>query len=117
MVHHPRETGSDDPLNKTAIRKRLHFTDERHDLVTAIRKYGVFADGPTLSFRDTGFLAEKGVSLHGKASVFAKPARDTDFWTEKGVSRQEKQLNVRKHVRDWSMGPDESWVTVKISRL
>ena len=48
----PRETGSDDPLNKTAI-----------------RKYGVFADGPTLPFRDTGFLAEKGVSLHGKASV------------------------------------------------
>ena len=87
MVHHPRETGSDDPLNKTAIRKRLHFTDERHDLAAAIRKYGVFADGPALPFRDTGFLAEKGVSLHGKASVFAKPARDTDFWTEKGVSR------------------------------
>ena len=28
-----------------------------------------------------------------------------------------KQLNRRKPVRDWSMGPDESWVTVKISRL
>ena len=28
-----------------------------------------------------------------------------------------KQLNVRKPVRDWSIGPDESWVTVKISRL
>ena len=87
MVHHPRETGSDDPLNKTAIRKRLHFTDERHDLVTAIRKYGVFADGPALPFRDTGFWARNGVSRHGKASVSAKPARDTDFWTEKGVSR------------------------------
>ena len=100
MVHHPRETGSDDPLNKTAI-----------------RKYGVFADGPALPFRDTGFLAEKGVSLHGKASVFAKPARDTDFWTEKGVSRHGKQLNRRKPVHDWSIGPDESWRTVKISRL
>ena len=141
MVHHPRETGSDDPLNKTAIRKRLHFTDERHDLAAAIRKYGVFADGPALPFRDTGFWARNGVSLHGKASVFAKPARDTDFWTGKGVSRQEKKLNQRKHVRDtgflaekgvsrqvkqlnrrkpvhdWSIGPDESWVTVKISRL
>ena len=87
-------------MTKTAIRKRLHFTDERHDLVTAIRKYGVFADGPALPFRDTGFLAEKGVSLQGKASVFAKPACDTDFWTGKGVSRQGKQLNGRKHVRD-----------------
>jgi hypothetical protein len=67
--------------------------------------------------RDTGFLAEKGVSLQGKASIPAKPARDTDFWTEKGVSRQEKQLNERKSVHDWSIGPDESWVTVKISRL
>jgi hypothetical protein len=44
------------------------------------------------------------VSLHGKASIPAKPARDTDFWTEKGVSRQEKQLNERKSVHDWSMG-------------
>ena len=113
----PRETGSDDPLNKTAIRKRLHFTDEQHDLVTAIRKYGVFADGPALSFRDTGFWARNGVSLHGKASISAKPARDTDFWTGKGVSRQEKQFNALKPVRDWSMGQDESWGTVKISRL
>jgi hypothetical protein len=40
------------------------------------------------------------VSLQGKASISAKPARDTDFWTRKGVSRQEKQLNRRKHVRD-----------------
>ena len=28
-----------------------------------------------------------------------------------------KQLNGRKPVHDWSMGPDESWGTVKISRL
>ena len=54
--------------------------------------------------RDTGFLAEKGVSLQGKASVFAKPACDTDFWTGKGVSRHGKQLNRRKPVHDWSMG-------------
>jgi hypothetical protein len=40
------------------------------------------------------------VSLQGKASIPAKPARDTDFWTEKGVSRQEKQLNARKPVHD-----------------
>ena len=65
----PKKTGSDDPLNKTAIRKRLHFTDERHDLAAAIRKYGAFADGPALPFRDTGFWARNGVSLHGKASV------------------------------------------------
>ena len=64
---------------KRSIRKKLHFTDERHDLAAAIRKYGVFADGPALPFRDTGFWARNGVSLHGKASIFAKPARDTDF--------------------------------------
>ena len=79
----PRETGSDYPLNKTAI-----------------RKYGVFADGPVLPFRDTGFWARNGVSLQWEASVFAKPARDTDFWTGKGVSRQEKQFNARKPVHD-----------------
>ena len=76
------------------------FTDEWHLLVAVIRKYGVFADGPALPFRDTGFLAEKGVSLQGKNLCFAKPARDTDFWTGNGVSLQEKQLNERKHVRD-----------------
>ena len=128
-------------MTKTAIRKRLHFTDERHDLAAAIRKYGVFADGPALPVRNTGFWARNGVSRHGKASISAKPARDTDFWTENGVSRHGKasvsqnllaiqtfgrkrvcrgmgkQLNRRKPVHDWSMGPDESWRTVKISRL
>ena len=73
--------------NVPFVRKKFHFTDEWHDLVTAIRKYSVFADGPALPFRDTGFWARNGVSLHGKASIFAKPARDTDFWTENGVSR------------------------------
>ena len=82
------------------VRKMKLFTDERHDLVAAVRKYGVFADGPTLPFRDTGFLAEKSVSLQGKASISTKPARDTDFWTGKGVSLQEKQFNSRKPVRD-----------------
>ena len=82
------------------VRKIKLFTDEWHDLAAAIRKYGVFADGPTLPFRDTGFWARNGVSLHGEASVSAKPAHDTDFWTGNGVSLQEKQLNARKPVRD-----------------
>ena len=55
--------------NVPFVRKKLNFTDEWHDLAAAIRKYGVFADGPALPFRDTGFLAEKGVSLQGKTSV------------------------------------------------
>jgi hypothetical protein len=83
-----KKTGSDNPLNKTAI-----------------RKYGVFADGPALPFRDTGFLAEKGVSLQGKASVFAKPARDTDFWTENGVSRHGKtaqSAKTRSRLVNWA---------------
>jgi hypothetical protein len=55
-----------------AIRKKLHFTDERHDLVAAIRKYGVFTDGPALPVRDTGFWAENGVSWHGETAQCAK---------------------------------------------
>ena len=51
-------------------------------------------------FRDTGFLAEKGVSLQGVRRNFAEYARDTGFLTEKGVSRKEKQLKVRKSARD-----------------
>ena len=102
MVHTPPENEfrwSIGP-NVPFVRKMKLFTDERHDLVAAVRKYGVFADGPTLPFRDTGFLAEKSVSLQGKASISTKPARDTDFWTGKGVSLQEKQFNSRKPVRD-----------------
>jgi len=72
MVHHPRKTGSDGPLDKTAIRKMKLFTDEWHDLVAAIRKYGVFTDGPALPVRDTGFWAENGVSLQGKAAQCTK---------------------------------------------
>ena len=52
---------------KRSIRKKLHFTDERHDLVTAIRKYGVFADGPALPFHDTQvFLPEMVYRGKGK---------------------------------------------------
>ena len=91
----PRETGSDDPLKKTAIRKKLHFTDERHDLVTAIRKYGVFADGPALPFRDTGFWARNGVSLHGKTSVSQNRLAIQTFGREK-VCRGKKTAQSAK---------------------
>ena len=72
---------------KRAIRKKLHFTDEWHDLVAAIRKYGFFADGHALPVRDTGFLAGKGVSVE----------------------------NIM--LDDCSIAPDDSWVTVKIKQL
>ena len=103
--------------NVPFVRKMKLFTDEWHLLVAVIRKYGVFADGHALPVRDTGFWAENGVSLQGKASISTKPARDTDFWTGKGVSLQEKQFNARKPVNDCSIAPDDNWVTVKISRL
>ena len=57
------------------------------------------------SVRDTGFLAEKGVSLHGKASVFAKPALDTDFWTENGVSlhgETAQSAKTRSRLVNWA---------------
>ena len=103
--------------NVPFVRKIKLFTDEWHDLAAAIRKYGVFADGPALPFRDTGFWARNGVSRQEKQFNARKPVHDTGFLAEKGVSRHGKQLNVRKPVHDWSIGPDESWVTVKISRL
>ena len=104
-------------MTKTAIRKRLHFTDERHDLAAAIRKYGVFADGPALPFRDTGFWARNGVSLQGKTSVSQNLLAIQTFGRKMVCRCMGKQLNRRKPVHDWSIGPDESWVTVKISRL
>ena len=85
---------------KRAIRKKLHFTDERHDLVAAIRKYGVFADGPALPFRDTGFWARNGVSLQGKASVSQNRLAIQTFGREKVCRGMGKQLNRRKPVRD-----------------
>ena len=69
------------------------------------------------SVRDTVFLAEKGVSLQEKASVSAKLLAIQTFGPEMVCRGMGKQLNERKHVHDWSIGPDESWVTVKISRL
>ena len=39
------------------------------------------------------------------------------FGREKVCRGMGKQLNVRKPARDWSMGQDESWGTVMISRL
>ena len=85
---------------KRSIRKKLHFTDERHDLVTAIRKYGVFADGPALPFHDTGFWARNGVSLHGKTSVSQNLLAIQTFGRKRVCRGMGKQLNRRKHVRD-----------------
>lgn len=96
----PRETGSDYPLNKTAI-----------------RKYGVFADGPVLPFRDTGFWARNGVSLQGKASVSQNLLAIQTFG-RKMVCRDKKNSSMHENpfaTGQW--GPDESWGTVKISRL
>ena len=86
------------------VRKIKLFTDEWHDLVAAIRKYGVFADGSALPFRDTGFLAEKGVSLQGKTSVSQNLLAIQTFGREMVCRGMGKQLNVRKPVHDWSMG-------------
>jgi len=74
------------------IRKKLHFTDECHQMMVLIRKRAHFTDDATLPFpfRDTGFSAEKGVSLQGGRRNSAEYARDTGFLTEKGVSREEK---------------------------
>ena len=106
------------------VRKIKLFTDEWHDLVTAIRKYGVFADGSVLPFRDTWFWARKGVSLQGKDSVsqnllviqtfgrkmvcrgkknssmHENPFTIQTFGREMVCRGMEKQLNARKPVRD-----------------
>ena len=63
----------------------------------AIRKYGVFADGPTLPFRDTGIFAGNGVSLHGKASIFAKLLAIQGFWPEK-VCRGKKNSSIGENM-------------------
>ena len=46
------------------------------------------------SVRDTGFSAQKGVSLQGVRRNFAEYARDTGFLTEKGVSREEQEGSI-----------------------
>ena len=82
------------------VRKIKLFTDEWHDLVTAIRKYRVFADGSVLPFRDTWFWARNGVSLHGKTSVSQNLLAIQTFGREMVCRDMGKQLNRRKPVRD-----------------
>ena len=83
-------------MTKTAIRKRLHFTDERHDLAAAIRKYGVFADGPALPVRNTGFWARNGVSRHGKTAQSAKTRSRHRFLGQKWCVAAWESLCFRK---------------------
>jgi hypothetical protein len=76
---------------KHTIRKKLHFTDECHQMMVLIRKRAHFTDDATLPFRDTGFLAEKGVSRKEKQLKVRKSARDTGSSAQMGVSRQNKK--------------------------
>ena len=86
---------------KHTIRKKLHLTDECHQMMVLIRKRAHFTEGTLpFPFCDTRFSAQKGVSLQGVRRNFAEYARDTGVLTEKGVSRKEKLLNVRESVRD-----------------
>ena len=97
---------------KHPIRKKLHLTDECHQMMVLIRKRAHFTDDTLpFPFRDTGFSAQKGVSLQEVHRNFAKHVRDTGFLTGKGVSRKEKQLNVRKSVRD-----TDFWTEKGVSR-
>ena len=73
---------------KHTIRKKLHFTDECHQMMVLIRKRAHFTDDATLPFRDTGFLAKKGVSRKEKQLKVRKSARDTGSSAQKGVSLQ-----------------------------
>ena len=73
---------------KHTIRKKLHFTDECHQMIVLIRKRAHFTDDATLPFRDTGFLAKKGVSRKEKQLKVRKSARDTGSSAQKGVSLQ-----------------------------
>ena len=77
---------------KHTIRKKLHLTDECHQMMVLIRKRAHFTDGTLpFPFRDTRFSAQKGVSLQVVRHNFAEYARDTGFLTEKGVSREEQE--------------------------
>lgn len=69
------------------------FTDERHDLVAAVRKYGVFADGPALPVCDTDFPVQKCVSAGRFLSFFRKTPRDTYFFSENHVSGSDKKAS------------------------
>ena len=79
---------SKDDRPNTPIRKKLHFTDECHQMMVLIRKRAHFTDDATLPFRDTGFLAEKGVSRKEKQHKARKHVRDTGSSAQKGVSLQ-----------------------------
>ena len=76
---------------KHTIRKKLHLTDECHQMMVIIRKRAHFTDSIALPFRDTGFSAQKGVSLQGVRRNFAELVRDTGFSAKKGVSREEQE--------------------------
>ena len=77
---------------KHTIRKKLHLTDECHQMMALIRKRAHFTEGTLpFPFRDTRLTAQKGVSRHGVRRNFAEYARDTGFLTEKGVSREEQE--------------------------
>ena len=94
---------------KHTIRKKLHLTDECHQMMVLIRKRAHFTDGTLpFPFRDTRFSAQKGVSLQVVRHNFAEYARDTGFLTEKGVSRKGKQLNARESVRDTGFSAQKS---------
>ena len=73
---------------KHTIRKKLHFTDECHQMMVLIRKRAHFTDDATLPFRDTGFLAETGVSRKEKQLKVRKSVSDTGSSAQKGVSLQ-----------------------------
>lgn len=82
--------------NVPFVRKIKLFTDEWHDLAAAIRKYGVFADGPALPFRDTGFWARNGVSQHGETAQWAKICSRYRFFSRKGCIAAWESLCFRK---------------------
>ena len=83
---------------KRSIRKKLHFTDERHDLVTAIRKYGVFADGPALPFHDTQvFLPEMVYRGKGKP-LFPQNLLAIQTFGRKMVCRDKKNSSIGENM-------------------
>ena len=85
---------------KHTIRKKLHFTDECHQMMVLIRKRAHFTDDATLPFRDTGFLAKKGVSRKEKQLKVRKSDRDTGSSAQKGVSLQGVRRDFAEYARD-----------------
>ena len=72
-------------------------------MMVLIRKRAHFTDSIALPFRDTGFSAQKGVSLQGVRRNFAEYAHDTGFLTEKGCvavgTRRAKRIG-RENIRE-----------------